>query len=233
MVKVLAVNGSPRLQRGNTALLLEAFTKGMEQAGAEVETVYASKIKVQPCSCSRMACWYETPGACVIKDSMQTLYPKLEAADHVILATPVYIPLPGDMQNILNRLCPLITPRLVFRDGRTRAEMRAAVAIQDFTLVATSGWWELGNMDTVVRIVRELAEDASVPFTGALLRPHASLLRDQDRNISTKGETVLQAARTAGIQLIQDGVLDPDLLQVISQPLIAEQDYLQMLNAEL
>ena len=232
MPKVLVINGSPRMAKGNTALLLTAFIEGMEDAGAEVELVYASKIKVTPCSCGRMACWYDTPGECCIKDSMQELYPKLREADHIVLGTPVYIPLPGDMQNILNRLCPLVIPKLTFLEGRTRAESRSEVSIKNYTLVATSGWWELGNLDTVVRIVKKLAADANVPFAGAVLRPHANMMTSGDE-VTEKGQHVLNAAIKAGFSLVQDGVIHQDILDTISQPLISEPDFRQILNRDV
>ena len=81
---------------------------------------------------------------------------------------PVYIPLPGAMQNVINRLCPLIEPRLEFRQGRTRARFRDDVNIRKIVLVSTGGWWEKENFDTVVRIVEELAEAASVEFGGSI-----------------------------------------------------------------
>ena len=80
------------------------------------------------------------------------------------------------MQNIINRLCPLLDPVLEFRKGRTRATIRKDVRIRTIVLVSASGWWEKGNFGTVVRIVKELAEDASVKFGGAVLRPHADFI---------------------------------------------------------
>jgi multimeric flavodoxin WrbA len=35
---------------------------------------------------------------------MDSLYTKLESADVLILAAPVYTPLPGDLRNILDQL---------------------------------------------------------------------------------------------------------------------------------
>ncbi|MEO0095812.1 MAG: hypothetical protein ABIL66_07975 [candidate division WOR-3 bacterium] len=46
------------------------------------------------------------------------------------------------MQNILNRLCPLLEPVLEFRSGRTRARLRNDVKIEKMVLIATCGWWE-------------------------------------------------------------------------------------------
>ncbi|MEM2102882.1 MAG: flavodoxin family protein, partial [Candidatus Bathyarchaeia archaeon] len=119
MTKVVAINGSPKMEKGYTAILLGAFLDGMKETGASVELFYVTRLKIKDCLAD-FDCWWKRPGECIIKDDMQMLYPKLREADILVLATPVYIPLPGAMQNFLNRLCPLMEPLLEFRDGRTR-----------------------------------------------------------------------------------------------------------------
>ncbi|MGB8252587.1 MAG: flavodoxin family protein [Anaerolineaceae bacterium] len=112
MRKVIAINGSPRMEKGNSALLLDAFIRGVKDAGSEVDVQYASRLKVDPCACGRMYCWNVKKDECCFQDDMQMLYPKLKLAEILVLATPIYIPLPGAMQNVLNRLCPLLEPEL-------------------------------------------------------------------------------------------------------------------------
>ena len=220
MVKAVAINGSPRMERGHTAMVLNPFIEGMMGAGSDVELFYSSRLKVKPCSCGTMYCWTRVPGECCIKDEMELLYPKLKGADILVLATPVYIPLPGDMQEVINRLCPLLDPALEFRKGRTRAIFRKDVRIRTIALVSTGGWWEKGNFGTVVRIVKELAEDTSVKFAGAVLRPHADYMR-RDGELTQDGRAVLNAVRRAGSQLVKNGVMKRETLATISRPLVS------------
>jgi len=42
-MKVIAVNGSPRMEKGYTALILTPFIQGMVDAGSEVEFFYIEK----------------------------------------------------------------------------------------------------------------------------------------------------------------------------------------------
>jgi multimeric flavodoxin WrbA len=229
MSKAMAINGSPRLEKGYTALLLNAFIEGMTEAGCEVELFYASRLKVKPCACGEMYCWYSKPGECCFKDDMQMLYPKLKEADTLVLATPVYIPLPGAMQDVINRLCPLIEPLLETREGRTRVRFRDDVKIQRIALLCTGGWWEVDNMATVLRIAEELAEDASVPFAGAVLRPHAFLMRDKGE-LTADGRAVLEAARRAGHELVNEGAMAEETLAAVSRPLISEDELRERYN---
>jgi multimeric flavodoxin WrbA len=201
-------------------MVLNPFIEGMMGAGSDVELFYSSRLKVKPCSCGTMYCWTRMPGECCIKDEMELLYPKLKGADILVLATPVYIPLPGDMQEVINRLCPLLDPALEFRKGRTRAIFRKDVRIRTIALVSTGGWWEKGNFGTVVRIVKELAEDTSVRFAGAVLRPHADYM-SRDGELTQDGRAVLNAVRRAGSQLVKNGVMKRETLATISRPLVS------------
>jgi len=221
LTKVIAINGSPKMEKGNTAKLLKPFLDGLETAGASVELFYAKRLNVKPCN-GELYCWSKKPGQCHIDDSMQSLYPKMRDADIIVLATPVYVPLPGEMQNLLNRLVPLMEPTLKWRNGRTRLTgLRADVKISKFVLVSTCGWWEMGNFGTVLRIVKELANDSNVDFAGALLRPHFQYMTENKE----KAEKIFEAAKQAGTQLVKEGRMSKDLLEVICQPLISEEKW--------
>lgn len=222
LAKVFAVNGSPRMEKGNTAVILDAFLDGMKEAGASVELFYVQRLKVKDCAAD-FDCWWEKPGKCIIQDDMQMLYPKMREADILVLATPVYIPLPGVMQNFLNRLCPLMEPQLEFREGRTRAKFHDDIKIRKIVLVSTSGWWEKENMSTVVRIAGELAKDCGQELAAAVLRPHAQFMK-RDKQ---KAENVLRAAKLAGSQLVKEGRINKEILDSISQPLVSREQHIQ------
>ncbi|MHA2428433.1 MAG: flavodoxin family protein [Candidatus Hermodarchaeia archaeon] len=219
MTKIFAINGSPRMEKGNTHKILTPFLEGVKEAGASVDLVYARRLKINPCI-GDFQCWYEKIGECIHKDDMQSLYPKMQEADIFVLATPVYIPLPGEMQNFINRLCPIVEPILEFREGRTRARFPENVKISKFVLVSSSGWWELENFDTVTRIVEEIAQNTSTEFAGALLRPHAGQLR----KFPKKAEEVFAASKAAGLELITNGKMSEKTLKTISQPFIKEEE---------
>lgn len=65
---------------------------------------------------------------------MQILYPKLRESDVLVIATPVYTQLPGDLQNFINRLCPIMNPELRMLERHTRAKLRDDVNIKKLYL---------------------------------------------------------------------------------------------------
>ena len=48
-MKVIAVNASPRMDKGNTADILMPFLDGMREIGADVEVYYTKKLNIKPC----------------------------------------------------------------------------------------------------------------------------------------------------------------------------------------
>ncbi len=86
--KVLILNGSPR-PGGNSSILADQVRKGAEEAGAAAEVIYLHGLDIQPCDACDM-CKDIAEIDCVVEDDMQTLYPKVRAADAIVYATPIY-----------------------------------------------------------------------------------------------------------------------------------------------
>ena len=85
-MKILGIMGSPRLG-GNTDLLLDAALNGARSQGAEVEKVIVDKLNISPCR-EYYGCLKD--GNCVIRDDMDSLYPKLLEADGIVVASPMF-----------------------------------------------------------------------------------------------------------------------------------------------
>ena len=231
MIKVFAANGSPDKAKGNTAMILLPFLEGMEKAGAKVDLVYPADFMIKPCT-GEMHCWYRKPGECIQKDDMQAIYPRIKLADVLILATPVYIPLPGEMQNFINRLCPLILPRLEIVGPRTRARFHEDVNIKKILLVSTGGWWEQGNFEVVTMIAKELALNAGVEFSGALIRPHAFLMKQEGR-FTSDGQEIIDLLKETGFEYASSGRISQERLDAISRPLVSHQEMIDMYYDEI
>jgi len=129
-------------------------------------------------------------------------------------------------------ICPLINPILENREGRTRARFHKQVKIRKIVLVSTGGWWEKANFETVVRITEELAKVVSVEFAGAVLRPHAFLMKEKGK-LTKDGEAVLNAVKRAGYELIKEGKMNKETLETISRPLVSEKELWRRYNDEL
>jgi len=87
MKNVLTLLRSPRAN-GNSGVLAAAFKKGAEEAGHHVELIHVARKNIRGClGCNGCV---RNGGTCVQKDDMQEIYPKMLAADVIVLASPVY-----------------------------------------------------------------------------------------------------------------------------------------------
>ena len=85
-MKVLMLNGSPRVG-GNTSIALCEMENVFKASGVEVETVQVGNRDIRGCiACGKC---YET-GRCVFNDIVNELATKFEAADGLVIASPVY-----------------------------------------------------------------------------------------------------------------------------------------------
>ena len=98
---VLLLNGSPR-ENGNTFLSLTEMAKTLNEEGIETEIIQAGKSMIRGCvacgGCKKL-------GKCVFNDLVNEIAPKFEAADGLVVGTPVYYAMAnGTIMSLLQRL---------------------------------------------------------------------------------------------------------------------------------
>ena len=85
-MKVLLINGSPKAN-GNTALALAEMAQVFQQEGIEAETIHIGNRDIRGCvACNGCA----KKGSCVFDDAVNEVAPKFEAADGIVVGSPVY-----------------------------------------------------------------------------------------------------------------------------------------------
>ena len=85
-MKVLLLNGSPKAN-GNTAHALREMADVFAQEGIEAEIIHIGNQDIRGCiacgSCGQT-------GKCVFDDAVNAIAPKFEAADGLVIGSPVY-----------------------------------------------------------------------------------------------------------------------------------------------
>ena len=101
MAKVLLLNGSPRAH-GCTAAALDEMIRIFETEGIETELIQVGNQAIRGC----VACGFcKKNGRCVVNDLINETAPKLEAADGLVIGSPVYYGSPnGTLLSFLDRL---------------------------------------------------------------------------------------------------------------------------------
>ena len=133
-MKIIGICGSPR--RGNTEWMLKTVMEEAAGNGAEIELLLLRRMNVRMClgclSCEEGG--RERKGICKIQDDMNAIYPKLLAAEAIILASPGYFEmLSGLLKNFLDRTCA-IWPHLEGKRiaGLAVAEEGVGQTVQNF-----------------------------------------------------------------------------------------------------
>lgn len=102
MNNIIVLVGSMR-KNGNTALLAQSFAKGASKNN-NVEIISVSDVNVNPCiGCN--TCFSREGNKCFQNDDMTKIYEKLQIADIVIIASPVYFySISASLKTIIDRL---------------------------------------------------------------------------------------------------------------------------------
>lgn len=88
--RILGISGSP-VKKGNTETLLRAMIEGVSDRDVVSEIVDLSGLKIDDCIHCNFCLSRQAPGKyCALKDDAQAVFEKAEAADIIILASPVY-----------------------------------------------------------------------------------------------------------------------------------------------
>ncbi len=111
--RVLIISTSPRTG-SNSEMLAAEFARGASDAGNDVELISLRGKDIRFCR----GCFVcQTTRRCVIRDDADLIEQKMERADVLAFATPIYYyEMSGQMKTMLDRGNPLYTTDYAFRD---------------------------------------------------------------------------------------------------------------------
>ena len=100
-MKILLINGSPK-QNGNTFIALREVQNTLEAEGIETEMIHVGAKSIRGCTACNQCM---EKGKCVFDDVVNEVAPKFEAADGIVVGSPVYYASPaGTLIAFLDRL---------------------------------------------------------------------------------------------------------------------------------
>ena len=113
MKKVLIISTSLR-GGSNSEILAKECERGAVEAGHEVELISLKGKEIKYCiGC--LAC--QSKGSCVITDDVAEIMRKVQEAEVIVYATPIYYyEMAGQMKTLLDRMNPMYSQEYAFRD---------------------------------------------------------------------------------------------------------------------
>jgi hypothetical protein len=191
-MRVLGIGGSPR-KGGNTDTLMARFLEGCASQGAEVRTLSACALKIAGCRhCD--ACF--AAGSCVVQDDMQMVYGEMEAADGIVIASPVqFMSVSAQLKALIDRCQTLWARKYILKVpplGDTRPRRGFFLSV--------SGRRTVPNLfDGEVVIIKTLFHIIDVKYRGDILLPGIDARGD-----ILKYPQFLEQAYLAGQQFVRE-----------------------------
>jgi len=135
---VLGISGSP-VKKGNVEQLIKKMMACVPDEGFSTEIIHLSKIEIKDCLHCNYCLTKQKPGKyCAINDDAQPVFEKIEKADIIILASPVYF------MRTSAKMAALIDRTRVFIFGNlTRGKLRNKIGVS-----AAVSWMRHGGVET-------------------------------------------------------------------------------------
>lgn len=230
-MKIITFNSSPRMQRGNTAVMVEAFLEGARAAGADTEHIYLANKKIGHClGC--FACWTKTPGVCVIKDDMAELLKKMLEADVAVYATPLYVDnVSGIMKDFMDRCIPLADPRFEpDENGQMRHVERYKSRPHKMAVISNCGFPEQDQFQVLRLLFRRFARNAHSELVAEIYRGEGELLNKDHILLKPVIERYKGLLKKAGREVVENGRLSGETMKELEKPLVPYEDYIKNAN---
>lgn len=222
-MKVLILNGSPKVGRSNTLNITKAFVSGFP-SNTEVELVDIYKSDIKPClGC--FSCWSKTPGECVIKDDMQEIYKKIEASDVIIESFPLYFfGMPSGVKAMTDRCLPFMLPYMgnIASGSASFHELRnEAMHEKRLVVISTCGYVETAPMFPALLKEYDLicGEGGYTP----IICPEGELFIAEKAKRQREG--YLSDIKNAGAEFSQNLSLSDETMKKISVPMLSPKGF--------
>ena len=136
--KILGISGSP-VKNGNVDSFLASIMETAVGKGIETETVSLSSMEIKNCIHCNFCLTKQKAGKyCSLEDDAQSIFEKLEGADIIVLASPVYfMRTSGMMATFIDRLRVFIFGNMAGGKLRNKIGISAGVS-----------WLRHGGMET-------------------------------------------------------------------------------------
>jgi len=240
-MKILVINGSPKVEQSNSMVLTRAFLEGAGWSDAEI--IHVEKLKMRSCiGC--YSCWTKTPGECVLKDDMNDVLPKLIEADVIVWSFPLYyFAMPGDLKNFIDRQLPLSLPEMEADAESGEHPYRYDLSKQRHAYISTCGFWtDKGNYEAVDAMLdrlygkpeysQDMAARIFVGQGGVMQAANMEITDETPDEVKGMKQVIdgfMATVRQAGKEFAEGGI-KPETQTALKQPMFPKEAYEKSAN---
>ena len=188
-MKILGIAGSPR-REGNTFVLLQKTLEGTKSKGGDTELIFIPDLKINPC---RECGGCDKTGKCVVDDDMQVMYPKLQSADCIIVASPIFFgSVTANLKAAIDRCQCLWVKKYILKQAVSGKPSRKGA------FISVCGSKKTNFFSAASLTIKALFKTLDVSYAAELFYP-----RIDEKDAITKHTTALQEAFSLGTKLLE------------------------------
>ena len=227
-MKILVINGSPKINYSNTLKLTNCFLEGVQdKVDCEIKefSPYESK-NINPCiGC--YTCWTKTPGCCIYDDDMPLN--DYIAADLVIWSFPLYYhSMPSKAKCVMDRLLPLVKPNIYTNDnGECFHPYRHDISDKKIVLISTCGFCETKtNYEALIKQFDLIYKEGY----SSILCSEGELFRVEQ--VKERCDEYLEYIKKAGEEYASNFDFSVKTKRLLSEKLFETDVFVEMANAD-
>ena len=232
-MKILVANGSPRGADGNTEVLVQQFIAGAQESGAEVEIIYLKDKKINHCiGC--FSCWFKTPGTCIHKDDMPEILEKIQDADLLVYAMPLYVyTVPGLMKDFMDRVIPIVQPFIEVKNGISSHPSRNPQSkFRRMAIISSCGFPEMSHFNGLKETFKTFVRGNTDVISATICCPAGSVLKIPE--MQPQIQWYLDAVKQAGKEVAQTGYASVDTQNILERTIVDDSElFAKMANAAM
>lgn len=225
-MKILVFNGSPKRENSDTMHITNAFLNGMNEAqNNDIKFIHVIDKHIEYCT-GCFAC-KRNGGTCFHQDDMKEILEEMLQSDLIVFSFPLYCyGMPAPLKALMDRTMPLSSMAMRKAGDRYQHICQADFSKLKYLMICGCGFPNSKhNFEAVVEQFKLLFPNNHTIIT----IPESPMFNVPQADVVTKPR--LELVKQAGKQYAEKGIIDEQLMNNISSPMIPEEMYAKIANS--
>lgn len=202
-MRIVTINGSSQGVRSNTNVMVGAFLKGAQEAGAETVNIFLAEKDIKHCKGCH-TCWVKGPGQCVTNDDMPGVLGSLGGADVIIFASPVYFGnISGLLKVFMDRMTMIGGPTTQ-KEAKEVQSNQSNAQVPKLMMFSSCGYDDRSEFEVTSLWIRRVAQKVHMDLIGEIYRTQGKLLSNPPEELRPAITDYLKLLEQAGKEIVAD-----------------------------
>ncbi|MDQ7092040.1 flavodoxin family protein [Desulfosporosinus sp. PR] len=224
-MKIAVINGSPKGKKSNTNVMVEAFLKGAQEAGAETINIFLAEKEIKHCKGCHV-CWVKGPCQCVTDDDMLGVLSHLGDANIIVFATPVYFGnISGMLKVFMDRMTMIGSPHSQNDSKKNIQESKQAqrqAQPPKLMMISNCGFPDRDEFQVISLWAKRVAQKMNMELIGEIYATSGKFLTSPPDELQSAIADYLLNLQEAGREIVIDGKLSEMTVRKLLQDFVTE-----------